>query len=207
MPLNNKFILLLTPNTKYNQQNKMAQVHHRKGKGSLYQVKEQMETVERLTRSKKTRKEMFMEKEFKINDRFAKNNSHVIYFKDTCYKVTGSATFKGGFSWRCGHAKYHISEDDKDEETDEHPIYINMIGDKQIKMDDETVGWPEFDEDIYNEIMAGRKMISEVKWKHKLLSDELTLKMKEDLHHIRTGKTRKRKADLFQCGQGKKGKH
>jgi hypothetical protein len=177
-----------------------------KGKGSIYHVTQQLEEAKKHAREKKSKEELFMEKEYRINDRFAKNNSHVVFFKDTCYKVTGSATFKNGYSWRCGHAKYHISPDEKDPDTDEHYIFM-VIGDKHMKMDDETVEWPEFDEDIYNETMAGRELISKAKWKHKVLTDELTLKMKDDLHHIRIGKTRKRKAECFSHGKGKKGKY
>lgn len=201
---------------KYNIKNKMAQVSitqnyvmgRGKGKGiSLSDLKEKLESGERVSRSKISKEDLFMNKERKINDRFAKNNSDVVFFKDTCYKVTGSATFKDGFSWRCGHAKYHISIDEKNEENDEHYIYM-VIGEKQIRMDDETVEWPEFDQDIYDETMVGRNLISETKWKHKLLSDDLTLKMKEDLHHIRSGKTRKRKGENFNHdGNGKSAKH
>ena len=186
----------------------MAQVSQFRGKGSLLEVTTRLEEGERLIRKKTSKKDLFMEKEHKINERFAKNNSHIVFFNDTCYKVTGSATFKDGFSWRCGHAKYHISLDEKNEDNGEYYIFM-VLGDKNIKMDDETVEWPEFDDDIYEEIMSSRTIISETKWKHKLLTDEYILKMKEDLHAIRSGKTRKRKIENFNdTGKGaKRGKH
>lgn len=189
-----------------------VQMQHGKGKGALYQVTQKLETEERRgRRSKKNKEEIFMEKEYKINDRFAKNNSHVIYFNDTCYKVTGTATFTEGYSWRCGHAKYHISKDEKDEETGEYYVFM-LVGDKPVKIEGTTVEWPEFDDEIYEAIMTGRELISRQKWKHKILTDELTLKMKDDLHHIRLGNTRKRKAEVYAPENGgkfaaKKGKH
>lgn len=168
-----------------------------KGKGSIYEIKE------KLQRGKQSKEDKFMDKEDRINDRFARNNSHVVYFKDTCYKVSGSATFEGGYTWRCGHAKYHISPDEVDPNTDEHYIFM-VIGDKTMKMENETVEWPEFDEDIFNETMSGRTLISREKWKHAVLAEELTLKMKDDLHHIRAGKTRKKKAEYYGNGNGGK---
>jgi hypothetical protein len=186
----------------------MAQIQQQqqRGKGSLLQIKRLLDSDEMASREKQTKEECFDKKEYKINDRFAKNNSHVVFFKDSCYKVTGSATFEDGYSWRCGHAKYHIAIDEKDEETGEHYIFM-VIGNKQIKMDDETVVWPEYDEDIYKETMVGRELISAAKWKHKMLTEKLTLKMKDDLHYIRSVKTRKRKSENFEHEHGKKGKH
>jgi hypothetical protein len=188
-------------NTKHRKQqtmaSKQAAMIHGKGKGSIYEVTQKMEKSNtRGRRSKKNKEEIFMEKEFKINDRFAKNNSHVIYFNDVCYKVTGTATFKDGYSWRCGHAKYHISKDEKDPNTGEHYVFM-LVADKPVKIEGTTVEWPVFDHDIYEAIMRGRERISRQTWKHKVLTDELTLQMKDDLHHIRLGNTRKRKSDAF----------
>lgn len=171
-----------------------------KGKGSLYEIEQQLKNAAN------SKEDEFMEKEHAINDRFARKNSHVVYFKDTCYKVAGSATFKGGHSWRCGNAKYHISPEEKDPDTGEYYIFM-MVGNNPVKVEGETVEWPEFDEDIYEETMRGRERISHEKWKCKERSDQLTLMMKGDLHHLRSMKTRKRKAETYQ-GQslGKKGK-
>jgi hypothetical protein len=177
-----------------------------KGKGAIYEYTKKMEKAgllrEEASRGRKSSKDKmkeFMKKEYNINDRIAKNNSHVVYFKDKCYKVTGTATFKGGYSWRCGHAKYHISPEEKNEETGEHYVF-QLVGDKAVKVEDQTVEWPNFDDEIYNTIMEGRKLISEAKWRHKLHTDELALKMKDDLHHIRLGNTRKRKAEFYSDG-------
>lgn len=174
-----------------------------KGKGSLYEVTKQLNKVDK----KKSKEDVFMENQYQINDRFAKNNSDVVYFKDTCYKATGSATFKGGYSWRCGQAKYHISPDEKDPDTGEHFIFM-LIGDNIVKVEGETVEWPTFDQDVYDKTMEGRELISREKWKFKQLQDELTLKMKEDLHYVRSGKTLKRKAEQYAGNKhiGKKGK-
>lgn len=180
------------------------QIGRGKGKGSIYHVQENL-TTPRDRRVMKNKEEAFMKKEYNSNNRFARNNSHVVYFNNKCYKVTGTVTFDGGYSWRCGHAKYHISPTEKND--DGMHYVFQLIGDTAIKVPGQLVMWPEFDQDIYNTILDGREIISKAKWKHKLLSNELMLKMKDELHLVRLRNTTKRKALQYDDDVPKKQKH